>query len=548
MSKFCKESRFQYWHHSVYTTLLITPYSLLNHFNKENKMIRISRKTFIALVFVLVGLLSSSILYAQEHERRDGVQPFVVSAEDPLREDRSQGGMDSRQSGNSAIAYMRPNNDTGDEIWLIEPNGSNNRRIWSAGQKPSAGIEELRSLVWRPDAGELAFIGNHERFHCSIYDADIYSIFVDGSGYRRVTNAPACSEFENYPKGIVQIEVENRGTHTARFSVYFQGATEFQGIYVGAGQVETVTLTNVADFGPDILQYAIAINNVNVSRRSWGAPVDVKAGATVKARMTVTDDDAIMQFGARSPTWRSDGSRLGYIVGLGTVNQINRDPLPPALGEDLLPGGAATTRVLRLAWSPVASMANHLLYIGEQEENGSWITSVYRIQEGSQGQGERLVAAEPWDLMLDVAWLPDGSGFLYAMTENYDDNADIYEYNFASRKSTRLTGLNGEFARRISISPDGQQVVFERATALWYGGWEEPMVDLWIMNRDGSNLRLLVKNGYAPAWSPGPIQNPPSATPTATPTPTPTQTPTPTPLPGGTPGTERYIFLPFMQR
>jgi hypothetical protein len=27
MSKLCKHSRFQYWYHSVYTTLLITPYS-----------------------------------------------------------------------------------------------------------------------------------------------------------------------------------------------------------------------------------------------------------------------------------------------------------------------------------------------------------------------------------------------------------------------------------------------------------------------------------------------------------------------------------------
>jgi hypothetical protein len=29
MSKLCKHRRFQYWHHFVYTTLLITPYSLL---------------------------------------------------------------------------------------------------------------------------------------------------------------------------------------------------------------------------------------------------------------------------------------------------------------------------------------------------------------------------------------------------------------------------------------------------------------------------------------------------------------------------------------
>jgi hypothetical protein len=522
-----------------------------------------SRKRFIALLFVLVGLLSSSILYAQEPDRRDVVRPFSVSTAAPSTEEGvRQTDMIVGQpatSGSSAIAYMRPNSQSGDEIWLIEPNGSNNRRIWSAGQKPAAGIEELRTLAWRPDAGELAFIGNHERFHCSLYDADIYSIFLDGSGYRRITNAPACSEFVNYPKGTVQIEVENRGSYTARFSVYVQGASEFQGIYVGAGQVETLTFSNVADFGPGILQYAVAINNLNVGRRSWGAPVDVKSGNTVKARMTVTDNSAIMEFGAKSATWRSDGSRLGYIVGLGTVNQIDRNPLPPALGEQLLPSGAATTRVLRLAWSPVAAMANQLLYIGEQEENGSKISSIYRIQEGSHGQGEKLVSPEEsWDSILDVAWLPDGSGFLFSMTENLDENGDIYEYNFASRRTTRLTRLNGNFARRISISPDGQQVVFERATALWYGGWEEPKVDLWIMNRNGSNLRLLVANGYAPAWSPGPIQSPPPATPAPTSTPVPTATPSPTPgpaptqmptaTPGGNSGAKMQIFLPYMQR
>jgi hypothetical protein len=34
MSKFCKHSRFQYWYHLVYTTLLITPYSLLIRYTK----------------------------------------------------------------------------------------------------------------------------------------------------------------------------------------------------------------------------------------------------------------------------------------------------------------------------------------------------------------------------------------------------------------------------------------------------------------------------------------------------------------------------------
>jgi hypothetical protein len=52
-----------------------------------------------------------------------------------------------------------------------------------------------------------------------------------------------------------------------------------------------------------------------------------------------------------------------------------------------------------------------------------------------------------------LAWLPDGSGFVYALTEGDD-----------------FTGA--------LIEPDS-----------------------WIVERDGSGATLLVDNAYAPAWS-----------------------------------------------
>jgi TolB protein len=105
-------------------------------------------------------------------------------------------------------------------------------------------------------------------------------------------------------------------------------------------------------------------------------------------------------------------------------------------------------------------------------------------------------------LIRGLAWLPDGSGFVYAVEEyeNYEVAcANIFEYTFASKQIKRLTNFDTQYAGQLSVSPDSKQIVFDRSTAKDDTG----TTDVWIMNRDGSGQRLLVSNGYAPAWSPG---------------------------------------------
>ena len=50
-------------------------------------------------------------------------------------------------------------------------------------------------------------------------------------------------------------------------------------------------------------------------------------------------------------------------------------------------------------------------------------------------------------------------------------------------------------ARGLSISPDGQQIVFERARDFPF----DTQSSLWIMNRDGSNLHKLANDAGRPA-------------------------------------------------
>src|SRR5512135_3375977 len=99
------------------------------------------------------------------------------------------------------IAYVKRS--TGD-IHLISPDGTGDRVLWT---NPDPDHRPL-ALAWRPDGRELAFSSQHE-WQCSIYDGDVYAIGYSGGGYRRITNAPACAELANLPKGTVTVFVQD---------------------------------------------------------------------------------------------------------------------------------------------------------------------------------------------------------------------------------------------------------------------------------------------------------------------------------------------------
>jgi Tol biopolymer transport system component len=103
-----------------------------------------------------------------------------------------------------------------------------------------------------------------------------------------------------------------------------------------------------------------------------------------------------------------------------------------------------------------------------------------------------------------LAWLPDGSGFAYSVVETdffTPVAANLFRYSFATNQSTRLTSFEGSFAGDLSISPDSQRIVFERAGSL--EALQANQTELWLMQMDGEGLQLLVEQGSSPAWGSG---------------------------------------------
>lgn len=371
----------------------------------------------------------------------------------------------------------------GDEIHLIQPDGGGDHRIW---RLPNACFTGVTGLAWRPDGKEIAFTSDHAAT-LSLYDSDLYLIRPDGGGLRRLTNGPDPSELKRFPTGRMVVKIENRLSDISVFTVYVAGATKSQMIPLGAHSARTLTF-DVADFGDNSLHWVVAM----YGQHRWLFPGGVvHAGQAAGVVPFVIGSTNHEHFGAFGPAWRSDGKRVGFILGTGVgVYWISAHPAPGSIGAPVI-GGKEAVFASVFDWGPPA-LADQILYGGGVSDN-----AIHRTTEGA-GRGEKLVDIQSGNFCTGLHWLPDGSGFLFSVTDGFLTVGNLYRYEFTTKKITQLTHFTQGFAANFSIAPDGRSIVFERrkrATVL------TSTSDLWIMRSDGSNMRLLVHNAWAPAWS-----------------------------------------------
>jgi len=390
------------------------------------------------------------------------------------------------------IAYVRPSTH---DIHLISPDGTGDQVLWTAPHPLD--LWPPFDLAWRPDGRELAFSSEHEE-DCSWYQSDVYAIRYSGTGYRRITNSPACAVLAGLPKGSVTVNVTN--LTGVLVQAYVQGAPGVKSVLYDG----TITFHNVADFGPGAAQPAVGI---------WGGyrimaypPLaDVQPGATVPGgNLIISPYSGIDGFGAGKVSWKADGSALAYSMRTSSsISQIPATPPYGSIGQQLpVVENAAPDLV---AWGPTAATKDQYLYFSRDDPFDEDVAGIYLNTVGNSSGGTKLVPISAFydgETVYDIEWLPDASGFLFTkFYVDFEYYADIFEYNFTTHGITKLTtpSLPDESAdggaRGLSISPDGQQIVFERAVYLF-----ETPSSLWIMNRDGSGLHKLADDAGRPAW------------------------------------------------
>jgi len=174
--------------------------------------------------------------------------------------------------------------------------------------------------------------------------------------------------------------------------------------------------------------------------------------------------------------WSPDGTQLLFTMSIPAEQpKIANLPSPPEGAE----------------WTEDATVIDQVYY----QADGSFDTleesysHIYLIS--AEGGAPRKLTDGNYDHS-SPSWAPDGESILFTAdrSSNADldpNNAQIYEMNIESGEITQITDKRGPHGSP-KISPDGQYIA--------YTGYEDQFVgyqltDLYIMNRDGSNLQKI---------------------------------------------------------
>ena len=483
----------------------------------------------------------------------------LTSVIQPLR--LTQGQSVAASNDGTVIAFVKSSRDN-QAIHMVNPDGSNDREIWRV-PSPVLSANGVGYVAWNPDASEIAFDSGH--ITASLTIRDIYAVKPNGTGLRRITNAPHPSTFNSFPKGKVAVSVYNVGASGKILQAYIEGAAAPIQWEAAGGSRRDLLFEDVADYGDGVKQYVVFKDETNRCSYDLVANADVKSGQTTRTvgDINVYDSSVPQCVQPYHPAWSADGTQLGYLVhkqGIAASFQ-NNFWLSPAVnvpptnkGQEVipLPPSVSDERIINFfALGPTANRANEILFDRQNLTNiVTGLPHILKAPINDPALAEEVILdlKEPCPYTqgvqtacraLGLAWLPDGSGFVFSLiakdliSSNKDVNY-LYRYDFATQATTRIAALGNGLVTDVTISPDMQKVAYARALN------GDAAFDIWVIDMNGANNQKIVSDARSPAWSPKP---PTSSQPGATPTPAPTVAgPTPT----VNPNLSVRVYLPLV--
>src|SRR5262245_7584867 len=210
--------------------------------------------------------------------------------------------------------------------------------------------------------------------------------------------------------------------------------------------------------------------------------------------------------------WAPDGKKIAYATdyeGNFEIYMINSDPshqtnLSRNLAEDTSPRWSPDGKKIAFISNRDGKTALHVMN-SDGSEQRKVLNDVPEQEVSWSPDGQRFAfcrkVLDHYDIYLanvdggnvirltsDAAnkggpqWSPDGRSIVF--TQDRDRYQQLYAIDLESRATARLSNSQ-EHEFQHSFSPDGKQIIFTRSRDR---GWQK---DIWVMNSDGSNPRLV---------------------------------------------------------
>ena len=392
---------------------------------------------------------------------------------------------------------------------------------------------EVLGIVWPPARGEWRFEnyirwspdGSRILFDVSelIFDGpvDLYGVAADGSQLNKIVSPEDRSPPWSEPSSMIYFDVSPDGSRIAFALCVFDRDSKADEADVESPYNYEIAVANIDGTDASRLTHTPGSENFPVwspdgtsiayysSNDAWGRIGGLKIHTLATGDIREIDLPMGDWVGSHPPAWSPDGQRLAF-VGYEWLERQSRTSVWTVEVD-----GSNLTRIAFAAsgpaWSPDGKR------IAMAVPRGPNKASLYTFAaDGSDPTFVSLDLPEPWDEPVEpwlgnLSWSPDGSAILlegFAHAVNVDGSGVLFD-GFASvmmhiegsdlvahsgkppEAFTRVFNDFPEFTQTFAAwSPDGSEIAIltERL-----GDRGLRRVQVYIMDRDGSNPRVLVE-------------------------------------------------------